>query len=229
MRAIATSLVLGLSLWALPAAGQQAASAGFTADTSGVSVDGGGSGPDEGIPGSLVVGGELGGIFPQPFSELGTHVVFGVEVGYRLPMWEQRLEIMFDAGYSPPGNSFETRRADGTYEGEIDQQELHFSLGPRGRLNAPSEAWNLTGALGGRLFLLRTTSSGSKGGQEFMEYTEQSTQFGFFVALGGEYNLGPGAIFLDLDLGWADLPHKITGDTSTGNIAATLGYRFFLL
>jgi hypothetical protein len=28
----------------------------------------------------------------------------------------------------------------------------------------------------------------------------------------------PGAIFLDLDLGWSDLPHRIAGDVSTGNI-----------
>ena len=34
---------------------------------------------------------------------------------------------------------------------------------------------------------------------------------------------------LDLDFGWSPLPHQITGDVSTGNIAATLGYRFFLL
>jgi hypothetical protein len=227
MRALALPLGLGLALWALPAAGQ-ATSAGFSADTSGVEASGP-AGPDEGIPGSLVAGAEIGGIFPQPFSELGTHVVFGVELGYRLPMWEQRLEILFGTAFSPPGNSFEMRRADGTYAGELDQQLLFFSLGPRLRLNPPTESWNLTGALGGRLFLLRTYSNGSKGGQEFMEYSEQSTQFGFFVAVGGEYNLGPGALFLDLDLGWSKLPHLISGDTSTGNIGATLGYRFFLL
>ena len=62
-----------------------------------------------------------------------------------------------------------------------------------------------------------------------MEFSEQSTQMGFFVALGGEYTLGPGALFLDLDLGWSDLPHTVTGDVSTGNIAGTIGYRFFLL
>src|SRR5262245_49116683 len=105
MRALGILVGLGLSLWALPAAGQQAASAGFTADTGGMTTTGSGGGPDEGIPGSLVVGGEIGGIFPQPFAELGTHVAFGIELGYRLPIWEQRLEIMFDAGFAPPGNS----------------------------------------------------------------------------------------------------------------------------
>jgi hypothetical protein len=139
MRAHAILVGLGLSLWALPGAAQESGSAGFSADTGGIEA-GGDGGPDEGIPGSLVVGGEIGGIFPQPFSELGSHVVFGVELGYRLPMWQQRLEILFDAGFSPPGNSVSVVRPDGTYEGEIDQQELHFSLGPRGRLNC-RERW----------------------------------------------------------------------------------------
>jgi hypothetical protein len=62
-----------------------------------------------------------------------------------------------------------------------------------------------------------------------MEFTETSTEIGLFVALGGEYRLGPGALFLDIDFGWSDLDHKITGDTSTANITPTLGYRFFLL
>ncbi len=219
-----------VSALAASAAAQETAggSASLTADTGGITTSGP-AGPDDGIPGSLVVGGELGGIFPQPFTELGTHVVVGIELGYRLPMWEQRLEIMLDVGFSPPGNSFTVTRPDGSYDGEIVQQELHFSLGPRLRLNPPTESWNLTGALGPRLFLLRTYSNGSHAGEDFMEFTEESTQIGLFVAVGGEYNLGPGALFLDLDFGWSDLPHKITGDVSTGNIAATLGYRFFLL
>jgi hypothetical protein len=106
---------------------------------------------------------------------------------------------------------------------------LFVSLGPRFRVMERASPWNVTIAAGGRLFLLRTYSNGSRNGEEFAEFTEQSTQIGFFVALGGEYVLGPGAIFLDVDLGWSKLPHEITGDVSTGNITPTLGYRFFLL
>jgi hypothetical protein len=228
MRAKCLLLTLSLaSTVASVAVAQPKTSAGISADTSDMTSSA--DGPDEGIPGRLVIGAEVGGIFPQPFTELGTHVVVGIDLGYRLPIWKQRLEIVLGAGFSPPQNSFTEARVEGEYEGEVVQQELHFSLGPRLRLNPPTEAWNLTGAIGPRLFLLRSLSNGSRDGEPFMEFTEQSTQIGLFIALGGEYNLGPGALCLDLDFGWSPLPHQITGDVSTGNIAATLGYRFFLL
>jgi hypothetical protein len=185
-------------------------------------------------PGPLVVGAEIGAIFPQPFSELGTHVSFGLELGYALPFLEERLEAMFAVAYAPPARSFDL--AD--YEGTVDEQELTFSLGPRYRFLARQEPWNIAAALGVRLFLLRSTSSGSRDEASFAEFEEQSTQIGFFIALGGEYRLGPGALFLDIDLGYSGLPHQIAGDgepdtgpggASTGNIATTLGYRLFLL
>jgi hypothetical protein len=36
-------------------------------------------------------------------------------------------------------------------------------------------------------------------------------------------------VLLDIDFGWSDLPHTITGDVNTGNFMATVGYRVFLL
>jgi hypothetical protein len=226
MRAASFILALALPLpaYAQETAGGQAEASFDTANMPETDVE-----DDDTIPGALVIGGEIGAIFPQPFTELGTHVAFGIELGYRLPFIEQRLEIMFAAGFSPPNNSFTDVRDEGEYEAEIDQQELTFSLGPRFRFMERSSPWNVSLAAGGRLFLLQTFSNGSRGGEEFAEFTEQSTQMGFFVALGGEYMLGPGALFLDIDLGWSKLPHDITGDESTGNITPTLGYRFFLL
>jgi len=203
---------------------EMAATASVEADAE---MGGEAAGGDEAGP--LVLGLEVGALFPQPFTELGTHIAFGLEVGFRLPFAGRRLEVMLDAGYSPPTNSVSMTRPDGTYEGELDQLELHFSLGPRFRFMDARSPWNVSLAAGGRLFLLRTYSNGSRGGQPFAQYTEESTQVGFFVALGGEYRLGPGAILLDIDLGWSSLPHRITGDASTGNIATTVGYRFFLL
>jgi hypothetical protein len=194
-----------------------------------VSTDDLASAPRGDRPGPLVLGAKVGAIFPQPFSKLGSHVAFGVEGGYRLPFLDERIEAMGAAGFSPPGTSFTDTHTDGAYQGELDQQELTFSLGGRGRFLPIDSQWNVTGGLGGRLFLLRTTSNGSKDGQSFMQYTEQSTKVGFFLAVGGEYRLGPGAISLDLDLGWSPLNHRITGSTSTGNLTATVGYRLFLL
>ena len=185
---------------------------------------------DPDAPGPLVIGAELGAIFPQPFSELGTHVSFGLELGYALPVLEEKLEVMLAAAYAPPANDFEV--AD--YDGTIDVQELTFSLGPRYRFLPRVDDWNISAALGVRLFLVQSTSNGSRGDEAFAEVEEQSTEVGFFLALGGEYRLGPGALFLDVDLGYSGLGQDIPGDgkpssgpdsASTGNLAATLGYR----
>lgn len=232
MRTASFLIVLAFSA---PAAAQTAgatgsadASAGFEASTTTLPPPSS-SEADDGIPGALVVGGEVGVIFPQLFNKLATHVAFGLELGYRLPPLDQRIEIMFAAGYSPPWHNFDVDRAEGTYTGELDQQELTFSLGPRFRVMERDSKWNIPIAAGPRLFLLRSVSNGDRDGEEFMTYKEQSTKLGFFVAVGGEYLLGPGALFLDLDLGWSPLDHEITGDASTGNLTTTLGYRLFLL
>jgi hypothetical protein len=179
-------------------------------------------------PGSIVIGGEVGALFPQPFTELGTHFVGGLELGYRLPFAEQRFEIMAAGAYQPPANSFTISRREGEYEGKVVSQQLHVSLGPRIHFLRGTSPFNVTLALGPRLYFLRSVSSGSRNGQAFAEYREQSSQFGFFAALGGEYLLGPGAVFLDIDFGYAKMPHKITGDVNTGALATTLGYRFYL-
>jgi hypothetical protein len=224
MRAACFSVTL---LLALPAAAQEGASAGATLDAGSSSS---GAAPDSPtLPGALVVGGEFGAIFPQPFTELGTHVAFGLELGYRLPFADQRLEALFAVGYSPPGNSATVARPEGEYDAKVTQQMLHFSLGPRVHFLERRSPFNVTGALGPRLFLLKSTSSGGRGGNDFAEFKEQSTQLGFFLTLGGEYLLGPGALFVDLDLGYAKLPHEITGRVNAGNLTGTLGYRFFLL
>jgi len=213
LRAVCMALVLGVASPALAADASVSASA---------------SAGDVKKPGSFVIGAEAGAMFPQPFSELGTHFRGGLELGYRLPFAEQRFEIMLDAGYSPPSNSFELKRREGTYEGSVVSQQLHFSLGPRIHFLRGTSPFNVTLAAGPRLFLLQSTSNGSRNGQAFAEYTEKSTQVGFFAAIGGEYLVGPGALFLDVDFGYSKLPHRITGQVNTGNIATVLGYRFYL-
>jgi hypothetical protein len=227
---LATAPFAAALLVAAPAFAQETAGAAVTADTANMPTDSDYE-EDPTIPGALVIGAEVGAIFPQPFSELNTHVAFGLELGYRLPFAEERVEIMFDAGFSPPKNSFTLARSEGgaTYEGKLTEQELHFSLGPRFHVMERSSPWNFTIALGPRLYFLRSWSNGSRDGKPFAEFYEENAEFGLFVALGGEYILGPGALFLDIDFGWSDLDHKISGDANTGNITPTIGYRFFLL
>ncbi|MCC7542828.1 MAG: hypothetical protein IT379_41820, partial [Deltaproteobacteria bacterium] len=69
---------------------------------------------------------------------------------------------------------------------------------------------------------------GTGGGQPFGQNTEQSTQAGAVFQLGGELRAGPGAALLEVSFGISDLPHTITGQTSTGALAVELGYRLFL-
>ena len=169
---------------------------------------------------AFVVGGEVGGIIP--FSKLTPHVATGIELGYMLPVVERRLEILASVGWAPPRHNY----TDGMYQAKVTQHELHVSLGPRFRFLDVGGPFNISLAAGPRLYFLRSLSNGSAGGQSFIEYREQSSKFGFFAALGGEYHLGPGALFLDLDFGWAKLDHRITGDASTANLSPTVGYRF---
>lgn len=183
-------------------------------------------------PGPFVIGAAIGAVFPEVFNELGAHVVVGLEFGYRLRFLEQRLEVMLDVGYSPPGRSLEVSRAEGAYQARVVSQQLFFSLGPRVRVMPGTTPWNVTIAVGPRLFLLKSSSDGSRAGQEFMEFGETSTEVGLFGAVGGEYRLGPGALLLDLTVAWAKMPHKIMGDTgnevSAGSLALTAGYRLFV-
>jgi hypothetical protein len=169
---------------------------------------------------AFVVGGEVGGIIP--FSKLTPNVATGIELGYLLPVAERRLEIFASAGWAPPRHSY----TDGMYQAKVTQHELHVSLGPRYRFLDVGGPFNVSLAAGPRLYFLRSLSNGSAGDQSFIEYKEQSASFGFFAALGGEYHLGPGALFLDLDFGWAKLKHRLTGDASTANLSPTVGYRF---
>jgi hypothetical protein len=222
MRTMSWSFILGLStsLVARAATAQEAlapppvqASESEAPPAAPAAGMAGGAGP------SFAVGAELGGTVP--FTTLESQVAIGIELGYLLPVLERRLELLLGAGWAPPQRSY----TDGAYRAEVTQHELYFSLGPRYRFLEVGGAFNLSGAAGGRLYLLRSVSAGAAGDQEFLEYREQSTRFGFFLAAGGEYRLGPGWLFLDLDFAWAPLPHRITGQASTANLSPTLGYR----
>src|SRR6185503_12464619 len=93
-----------------PAAPEPAPSSASTSVSTEAAIEADASLPeddaDANAPGPLVLGAELGAIFPQPFSELGTSVSFGLELGYALPFLEQKLEVMAAAAYAPPANDF---------------------------------------------------------------------------------------------------------------------------
>lgn len=181
----------------------------------------------------VALGLKVGLYVPSVVNDMGPHVDFGIEGTLLLPFIARRLGVMLEIGWSPPGASGsgdDPRLGDagGRWTYEMTTQELFFALGPVVRFLPPgSTVVPYLGVLG-RLYLLETSVEGTGGGQALGENTEHSTQFGVVFLGGGELRLGPGAALLEVSFGFSNLPHTITGDTSTGALAVELGYRLFL-
>lgn len=180
---------------------------------------------------NLTLGLSAGIYLPNLINDLGPHVTVGVEVGYLLPFFDKRLAVVFGTGWAPPttdGVEPDTRLATPEYSYETTTQQWHFSLGPILRILPPGTMFVPYVGFLARLYLLRAEVSGRSGDNAFGTNTEQSTEIGFVALLGGEIRLGPGALQIQFDFGWSDWPHTVTGDTSTGALAGSIGYRLFL-
>lgn len=191
------------------------------------------SGPDRG---AFVLGVRAGGLFAQPFTEgrLGASFLVGVETGYVLPVLRRAFAITADVGYTQPtasGTQMDPRVQSngGTYTWSITQQELLVGLTVMYRMTfiARGRVAPYLG-IGPRVWFLRTLATGAAGGSTISESQEQSTRVGLSVPLGVDIALGPGALFVEAQLFWAPIDHRITGDSSVGSINAVLGYRLML-
>jgi len=177
-------------------------------------------------PGPFAVGLKVGVVLAHVATPLGTAAGGELELSYRV--W-RGLSVFLSAGYTRPTverTSVADPRLAGAYDGTQTQEELTTSLGLLYRFLEPASKWNAYAGLGGRLYFLKTHTEGNVATQPFGENTEQSTQVGAVVVLGGEVRLGPGALALEAQFGDSSLPHVITGDVSTGALAFDLGYRF---
>lgn len=173
---------------------------------------------------------EVGGVFPQLLSELGASVGFGVEVGYLLPVLEQRLQTYMEVTYIQPkhkDSKADPRLPDtGDYSFQITEQQLAFSIGALFRLFPPrSQFLNFYGQGGARLELQRSTVKG-KAGSGFGSNEEFAAEVGGIAGGGVELALGPGALAAELDFMFADLNKNLTGNTSSGGILFVVGYHF---
>lgn len=186
----------------------------------------------------LVLGAKLGGGFSQPFSALGTSPVVEFELGYLLPPLGRSIEIFASGQYAAPKTSkdgvVDTFGADGKsripgpMSYELTEQEAIVTLGGLYRLPLPTPLFRPYVALGGRMYLLKTTVSGSAGTQAFGENQETATKVGFFGALGGELHFGPGAVLLEVQTGYASVNGFVLRDTNVGALNVALGYRLFI-
>lgn len=178
----------------------------------------------------LAVGLRVGGIAPQPFSDLGSFVITGIEVNYVLPVANERIWVGGGFYYSQPpasGGGEDMRLSGGAYSWDLDQQMLIYELSGSYRFGDSQQRLVPYGRLGGRVYALSTTLDGSSDASaDFATHKEGSIEMGGFAAGGVDFLLGPGRVSGELGLGLSDLNQKLTGDSNTGAVEVSAGYRF---
>jgi hypothetical protein len=208
-----------LSLWSLDASAQQVAA------ESGPAYERGGM-----LNTGLVLGLKAGGGFSQPFGDLGASFLAELEVGYVLPFMDRSFEVFLGGAYTQPkadGKQTDARLG-GAATYELTQQQGIFTLGILYRLHLSSDLIRPYGALGPRVYAMRTKANGKASGEAFGENEETVTKIGAYAGLGVELHFGPGAVLLEASLGWAKIDGYVLRDTSAGAIGLSLGYRLFL-
>lgn len=174
-------------------------------------------------------------LLPQPFSDLGSWPVFGLELGFIVPFdagsMKRPLQISVDVGYTQPAASGTDTAAalgeDGqSFDWELTQQMLTVDLTGLWRFMPPARGLSVYGEIGPRLYLMKTEVESSSAGQDFGTNDETKTQVGMVVAAGVEYWLAIGSVYGALEFGWSDLDTQITGDSNSGALTVDVGYRF---
>jgi hypothetical protein len=190
---------------------------------------------DGGLSGiGLVIGGKVGGGFPQVSSEFDTTFNGELELGYTLPVLERSIEVFLSGQYAAP-TSEETDAGpdqrlpgDGTWSYDATMHQVVLTLGGLYRLDVGSDLVVPYGALGARMYLWQTEVTGESDGESFGDYQEQDTDFGGYAALGADLFVGPGSILVEVQFGYAAVDNFILRDTDTGSLNAVVGYRLFL-
>jgi hypothetical protein len=188
----------------------------------------------------LVFGLKLGANFSQAFSDLGTSFVGELEIGYLLPLPDpigKSIELFVTGQYTQPALEDTTGEpdprlpGDGLMHYEITQQQVILTFGALYRIpigGSVGEWLRPYGALGARLFMMRTQVEGSVDDEAFGENEETATEPGFYGALGGDIFLGPGSAFLEMQLSYASLDGYVMRDTNVGALNLAVGYRLFI-
>jgi hypothetical protein len=179
--------------------------------------------------GQVLIAAKVGGLFAQPFSRLGASYLVDVEIGYALPVLKHHLALALDGAYTAPeasGGGIDTEVASGGYTYQLQQRQGILGLTlyyrhPIGRVTPYA-------GVGPRLFLLQSEIDGAAGTTPIHTSSEVSTKAGVGVPLGVGVRLGPGDVFVEASVLWAPIDHRITGDSNTGALTVSLGYRFVL-
>lgn len=168
---------------------------------------------------------KVGGILP--FSGLSPNAQFGVEAGVVLPVLHRGLALGLAVDYAQPvtsGTTADPRVAGNTYDWELKQQFLTFMPMVLYRLTTLKVVTPFIG-IGPRIYLMKSTVNGNAGAAGIPDTTEVSTHVGVGIPLGVEFKLGPGGILAELLAQWGPYEHTATGDTHTGALSLSVGYR----
>lgn len=181
--------------------------------------------------GEVMLAVKAGVFLPQAFSKLETSYLVELEVGYALPVLKHRLAIAIEGAFTDPqldGTTTDPRldAAGGSYNWHLEQRELILGLTLYYR--HPIGRWIPYVGVGPRLFLLESLVSGQAGQMMpagINTSTEESTKVGAGIPIGFGVTLGPGHLFAELALDIAPIDHRTTGDTNTGALSLSAGYR----
>ncbi len=186
---------------------------------------------------NIAVAPHLGVTVPQPFGELGSFPVVGLDVGYILPFdvgaMERPLQLSLEAGLTAPGATGQGTHPflgvdGGDYEWELSQRMLTLGVNFLWRFMPPGEGLSFHALLGPRMYLMETVlDARDMDGNDFGQNRETNSEFGFAFGGGAEYMAGPGALAFTLVVGGTPLDQRITGRANTAALLASLGYRLF--
>lgn len=177
--------------------------------------------------GAAFIGAKLGALLPQAFSPLGASFYTELEGGYLLPPLRRAFSVHGSFAVALPqlgGTIADPRVAGGSYSYEQPSQQ--FLLGLTVLCHVPLGRLQPYLGVGPRLSIVRTVSSGmAQSGAAIPTSVETSTQPGIAVPLGLDVQLGPGRLFVELQLLYAASPQASTGSGNFGSLTAAAGYR----
>ncbi len=173
-----------------------------------------------------LLGAKIGGLLP--FDGLQPGYQFGVEGGIILPVLHRGLALGVDVDYAQAttsGTLTDPRVASNNYTWNINQE--FFTIMPviMYRLTTLSKLIVPFIGAGPRVYMYRSTVYGQAGANAIGQTTEVSTQVGFGVPFGVEIRVGPGGFLAEFLGQWGLLEHTATGDSHSGALGLSLGYR----
>lgn len=179
------------------------------------------------------LGGALGAV---SFAGAGLTLTPSLEVGYLLPLPDplnRDLQLFARGSYAAPSadqvvDAGDERVADGTFHYSLTLHQWTLTTGALYRLPVPLSWLRPTVALGLQTVFSRTVVNGDAGDADFATATEDAVDLGVVGSVGADLFVGPGAISVDVDVGYVPADRFVLRATSATAVGLVVGYRFFL-